>query len=61
MTKGARLGQHFLTARWAAVSLARAVAATPDETILEIGPIWQFHWLHKLSRMQLYAPTLNEC
>ena len=36
--KGARLGQHFLTARWAAVSLARSVAATSSETILEIGP-----------------------
>ena len=38
MTKGARLGQHFLTARWAAVSLARAAAITTDETIVEIGP-----------------------
>jgi len=38
MTRGARLGQHFLTARWAAVSLARSVAAAPEETILEIGP-----------------------
>ena len=38
MAKGARLGQHFLTARWAAVSLARSVEATTEETILEIGP-----------------------
>src|ERR1700677_1422114 len=38
MAKGARLGQHFLTARWAAVSLARAVNIQESETIVEIGP-----------------------
>jgi 16S rRNA (adenine1518-N6/adenine1519-N6)-dimethyltransferase len=36
--KGARLGQHFLTARWAAASLARAANITAAETIVEIGP-----------------------
>ncbi len=36
--RGARLGQHFLTAKWAAVSLARSVNVRDDETILEIGP-----------------------
>jgi 16S rRNA (adenine1518-N6/adenine1519-N6)-dimethyltransferase len=36
--KGARLGQHFLTARWAAVSLARAANIATGETVLEIGP-----------------------
>lgn len=36
--KGARLGQHFLTGLWAARKLAEAVAARPQETILEIGP-----------------------
>jgi 16S rRNA (adenine1518-N6/adenine1519-N6)-dimethyltransferase len=35
---GAKLGQHFLTARWAAVALASSVAVRPGETILEIGP-----------------------
>jgi 16S rRNA (adenine1518-N6/adenine1519-N6)-dimethyltransferase len=34
---GARLGQHFLTARWAAASLAASVAHR-GETIFEIGP-----------------------
>ena len=38
MAKGARLGQHFLTAHWAAVSLARAANVRSGETILEIGP-----------------------
>jgi 16S rRNA (adenine1518-N6/adenine1519-N6)-dimethyltransferase len=38
MAKGARLGQHFLTAHWAAVSLARAADVHSDETVLEIGP-----------------------
>jgi 16S rRNA (adenine1518-N6/adenine1519-N6)-dimethyltransferase len=36
--KGARLGQHFLTARWAAVSLARAANIQDGEMIVEIGP-----------------------
>ena len=36
--RGARLGQHFLTARWAAVSLTRAPHIRDGETILEIGP-----------------------
>ena len=38
MTKGARLGQHFLTARWAAVSLARAAHIEEKEAVLEVGP-----------------------
>jgi 16S rRNA (adenine1518-N6/adenine1519-N6)-dimethyltransferase len=38
MAKGACLGQHFLTAHWAAVSLARAANIQGHETILEIGP-----------------------
>jgi len=36
--RGARLGQHFLTARWAAVALARAASVREGETIIEIGP-----------------------
>jgi 16S rRNA (adenine1518-N6/adenine1519-N6)-dimethyltransferase len=36
--KGARRGQHCLTARWAAVSLARAANIAAGETVLEIGP-----------------------
>ena len=36
--RGARLGQHFLTGRWAAHTLAESVGVRPDETILEIGP-----------------------
>lgn len=36
--RGARLGQHFLTAHWAAVSLARSVGVRPGETIVEVGP-----------------------
>lgn len=38
MKRGARLGQHFLKAGWAARSLTRASRATPGDTILEIGP-----------------------
>lgn len=37
-TKGARLGQHFLTGTWAAHALAKSVQVRPGETILEIGP-----------------------
>lgn len=37
-TRGARLGQHFLTGTWAARLLAEAVDVRPHETILEIGP-----------------------
>ena len=36
--RGARLGQHFLTAKWAAVALACSVQAKEGETIVEIGP-----------------------
>jgi len=36
--KGARLGQHFLTAHWAAVALATAARITPDTPVIEIGP-----------------------
>jgi 16S rRNA (adenine1518-N6/adenine1519-N6)-dimethyltransferase len=36
--RGARLGQHFLTARRVAVSLARAVAVRTGESIVEVGP-----------------------
>lgn len=36
--KGARLGQHFLTAHWAAVALATAARITPADTVVEIGP-----------------------
>lgn len=35
---GARLGQHFLTAHWAAAALAAAAQITPDDTVVEIGP-----------------------
>ena len=35
---GARLGQHFLTAAWAARALARAAGITPGTAVLEIGP-----------------------
>jgi len=34
---GARLGQHFLTAHWAAVALAHAARIT-DEPVIEVGP-----------------------
>lgn len=36
--KGARLGQHFLKAKWAATALVKSVSVKPDETIVEIGP-----------------------
>jgi 16S rRNA (adenine1518-N6/adenine1519-N6)-dimethyltransferase len=36
--RGARLGQHFLHARWAARSLAYATGITAGERVLEIGP-----------------------
>lgn len=36
--KGARLGQHFLTARWAARAVARAAGVESGITVLEIGP-----------------------
>lgn len=35
---GARLGQHFLNAPWAAHALVEAVSVRPHETIIEIGP-----------------------
>lgn len=35
---GARLGQHFLTAHWAAVALATAAHITPDTLVIEVGP-----------------------
>lgn len=37
-TKGARLGQHFLTGAWAAHSLAQSAGIKPGERVLEIGP-----------------------
>ena len=36
--RGARLGQHFLKAPWAARASARAANIASDETVLEIGP-----------------------
>ena len=36
--RGARLGQHFLTARWAATMLANAAGVAPGVTVVEIGP-----------------------
>ena len=36
--RGAHLGQHFLTAQWAARTLAEAVRIEPGDTVLEIGP-----------------------
>lgn len=36
--RGARLGQHFLKAKWAATALVKSIPTTPDEIILEIGP-----------------------
>ncbi len=36
--KGARLGQHFLTGTWAAVSLVKATAMKEGDITLEIGP-----------------------
>jgi 16S rRNA (adenine1518-N6/adenine1519-N6)-dimethyltransferase len=38
MKKGARLGQHFLKARWAAKLVARAAGVVPGAIVLEIGP-----------------------
>lgn len=38
MKKGAKLGQHFLKARWAATSVARASGAKKGDKVLEIGP-----------------------
>ncbi len=35
---GARLGQHFLNAPWAAHALVDAVSVRPHETIVEVGP-----------------------
>lgn len=35
---GARLGQHFLKAEWAARALVNAVPTLANETIVEIGP-----------------------
>lgn len=36
--KGARLGQHFLRAPWAAHALVEAAGITHKDTVLEIGP-----------------------
>lgn len=36
--RGARLGQHFLTAHWAAVALATAASIDPDTPVVEVGP-----------------------
>ena len=36
--QGARLGQHFLKAPWAASALAHAAEIMPGEKVLEIGP-----------------------
>ena len=36
--RGARLGQHFLKAKWAARSLAYAAGIAHGDTVLEIGP-----------------------
>ncbi len=36
--RGARLGQHFLTAQWAAAALAASVRIEPGMPVLEIGP-----------------------
>lgn len=36
--KGARLGQHFLKAKWAATALAQSIALRTGEKIVEIGP-----------------------
>jgi len=38
MRRAAKLGQHFLKARWAARAVARACPLTEDNTVLEIGP-----------------------
>jgi 16S rRNA (adenine1518-N6/adenine1519-N6)-dimethyltransferase len=36
--RGARLGQHFLTAHWAAVALATAASIDPNTPVVEVGP-----------------------
>lgn len=38
MRKGARLGQHFLTSKGAAVKLAQAAGVGPGITVVEVGP-----------------------
>jgi 16S rRNA (adenine1518-N6/adenine1519-N6)-dimethyltransferase len=38
MRKGAKLGQHFLKARWAAHMIARESGSKKGEVVLEIGP-----------------------
>lgn len=38
MRKGARLGQHFLTSKGAAVKLAQAAGVGPGVTVVEVGP-----------------------
>lgn len=38
MTRGAKLGQHFLKAGWAAKKVAHTAGAASGETMLEIGP-----------------------
>jgi len=38
MTRGARLGQHFLNAEWVARDLVAAVAPREGEIIVEVGP-----------------------
>jgi len=38
MKRGAKLGQHFLKAKWAARSLAYAVGIAHGDIVLEIGP-----------------------
>ena len=38
MKHGARLGQHFLNARWAATLVAQSASVGPGVTVLEIGP-----------------------
>ena len=36
--RGAKLGQHFLKAKWAARALAYAVGIERGDMVLEIGP-----------------------
>lgn len=38
MRKGARLGQHFLTSKGAAVKLSQAAGVGPGVTVVEVGP-----------------------
>lgn len=38
MRKGARLGQHFLTSKGAAVKLAQAAGVRPGVSVVEVGP-----------------------